>query len=66
MKVIINGFTEDIEPGTNMGGLIRMFEDGDANLIAEVNGRFVHPRDYTGFKVREGDRVELIHPAFGG
>lgn len=66
MRVIVNGFEEDVRPGANVADLIEAFGEQDEVLIVEVNGRFVHPRDYKGFEVRVGDKVELINPAFGG
>jgi thiamine biosynthesis protein ThiS len=66
MKVIINGFEEDIEPGTNLADLIVQFHEQESGLIVEVNGRFVYPEDYKNRKAQPGDKIEMIHPAFGG
>lgn len=66
MEIIVNGFTEKVEPGTSLAELIERFEAGDSSLIVEVNGRFVHDREYATREIQAGDRVELIHPAFGG
>jgi thiamine biosynthesis protein ThiS len=35
-------------------------------VIVEVNGRFVYRKDFSEYTIREGDRVEFIHPSFGG
>ncbi len=66
MQVIVNGFEEEIESGTTLSSLILLFREQSPSLIVEVNGRFVHPRDYDLRQVQSGDRVEMIHPAFGG
>ena len=66
MRVTINGFEEKIQPGSTIDKLIDLFEERDHTLIVELNGRFIHPGDYKTLEVREGDRVEMIHPAFGG
>ena len=66
MKVVVNGFIEEIEPGSTVEDLIFQFEEVDKTLIVEVNGRFIGPKEYPTLKVRAGDRVEMIHPAFGG
>jgi sulfur carrier protein ThiS len=31
-----------------------------------LGGRFVPPADYERTILKDGDRIELIHPAFGG
>ena len=66
MEIIVNGFREEVGPGVSLAALIVMFEEQDDSLIVEVNGRFVHPRDYETFVIEAGDKVEMIHPAFGG
>ncbi|MEJ2660007.1 MAG: MoaD/ThiS family protein [Desulfobacteraceae bacterium] len=38
----------------------------DPDLIVELNGRFVYPRDYATTIVGAGDRLEFINPNFGG
>lgn len=66
MRVTVNGFEEEIEAGTTLSILIELFHEQSPSLIVEVNGRFVHPRDYDHRQVQSGDRIEMIHPAFGG
>jgi thiamine biosynthesis protein ThiS len=66
IRIIVNGFAEEIETGTTLSALIELFREQSPSLIVEVNGRFVHPRDYDRRPVQSGDRVEMIQPAFGG
>lgn len=66
MKIIVNGFEEEVESGVNLPRLIEKFEEEDKGLIVELNGAFVYPADYESTIVREGDKIEFIHPAFGG
>jgi len=66
MKVIINGMEEEVSPGDTVAQLIIRFGEADLNLIVELNGRFLFPDKYENLVVREGDRLEFIHPAFGG
>ncbi len=46
--------------------LIIRFDEADPDLIVEHNGRFVFPRDYSAIRVAPDDRIEFIHPNFGG
>ena len=66
MKVIVNGFEEHIAPGINLATLIREMREQGHGLIVEVNGRFVYPGDYEKYEVKPGDKIEMIHPGFGG
>lgn len=49
-----------------MPELIERHQAQHKDLVVEVNGRFVHPSRYPEIAFQDGDRVELIHPAFGG
>lgn len=66
MQIIVNGFNEQVPAGSTVAQLVEMFEEAHPELIAELNGRFVHPDDYAGTFVSEGARVEFINAAFGG
>ncbi|MEW5724460.1 MAG: sulfur carrier protein ThiS [Thermodesulfobacteriota bacterium] len=66
MKVVINGFEEEVKAGLILADLIVQLREQSSSLIVEVNGRFVYPKDYGTYEIRPGDRIEMIHPAFGG
>ena len=66
IQIIVNGLTETVPAGSTLASLIDLFEEGHPELIAEINGRFVHPQDYAAKQVSAGDRVEFINAAFGG
>jgi thiamine biosynthesis protein ThiS len=66
MRVVVNGFEENIPIGTNLDELIDLFDHRDLSLIVEINHQFVSPADYAHKTLSEGDVVELILPAFGG
>jgi len=66
ISIIVDGFPERVPAGLGLPELIERQRAQHKELVVEVNGRFVHPGDYPGLILRDGDRVELIHPAFGG
>jgi len=67
MKIIFNGFAEELEGGgLTIGDLLDRTQEDDPAVIVEVNGRYVHRKDFNSVKIIEGDRVEFIHPSFGG
>ncbi|MCF8032914.1 MAG: sulfur carrier protein ThiS [Desulfarculaceae bacterium] len=66
MEITVNGMMETVPRDSTLDSLIVLFEEEHPELIAELNGRFVHRQDYAATKVGPGDRVEFINAAFGG
>lgn len=67
MKFILNGFPENFCGSTlSVQNLLDTTQEDDPAVIVEINGRYVHRRDFSSCLINEGDRVELIHPSFGG
>ncbi len=66
MWIMVNGFREEIREGATVMEAIRRWEEEGPHLIVELNHRFVHPGAYAATPLKEGDRLELINPAFGG
>ncbi|MCB2188584.1 MAG: sulfur carrier protein ThiS [Deltaproteobacteria bacterium] len=66
ITIIVDGFPERVPSGLGLPELIDLHQAQHKDLVVEVNGRFVHPRQYPSVVFQAGDRVELIHPAFGG
>ena len=63
---MVNGLQENVPERSSLRDLIVRFEEGDVHLIVELNGRFIHARNYAATRVSAGDEVEFIHPLFGG
>jgi len=67
LKIIFNGFPEEMEGcELTIQELLDRSNEDDPAVIVEVNGRFIYRKDFTTFRIKEGDRVEFIHPSFGG
>jgi thiamine biosynthesis protein ThiS len=67
LRFIFNGFPEEIEDcELTIQDLLDRTEEDDPAVIVEVNGRFVYRKDFSIFSISEGDRIEFIHPSFGG
>jgi thiamine biosynthesis protein ThiS len=64
--VTVDGFSARVPAGTNIAELIQRHQAQHKDLLVELGGRFVAPADYERTILKHGDRVELIHPAFGG
>ncbi len=66
ITVTVDGFKEQVPAGSNLTELIHRQHAQHKDLLVELGGHFVSPGDYDGTVLKDGDRVELIHPAFGG
>jgi thiamine biosynthesis protein ThiS len=66
IRITVNGLSEDVLSSATLADLIDLFHEMDRDLIVEHNGRFVFPQDYGAVQVAPSDRVEFIHPNFGG
>jgi thiamine biosynthesis protein ThiS len=66
MWVIINGFKEEIPESSSIDQVIANNQEYEIHMIVELNHRFIHQKDYETTYLKEGDVLELIHPAFGG
>jgi len=67
VKIVFNGFPEEIEGcGITVQDLLNRTRENVPSVIVEINGRFVPRQDFRTRTVTEGDRVEFIHPSFGG
>jgi sulfur carrier protein len=66
MQVIINGFKEEIPEPCSVARVIADNQEFEIHMIVELNHRFIHQKDYETTFLKEGDVLELIHPAFGG
>jgi len=62
----MNGLDEEVPRDATLAFLIERFKEADPGLIVEHNGRYIYARQYDATRVCEGDRVEFIHPDFGG
>ena len=66
ITIIVDGFEEAAPQGITLAQVIEIHQAQHKDLMAEVNGRFVYPKDYQATVLKQGDRVELVHLAFGG
>lgn len=66
MKLIIDGFEEQVPDGLSVAGLLDHLAEPQKDLVFELNGRYLHRDKYPTTGLADGDRIELIHAAFGG
>ncbi|WP_295881146.1 sulfur carrier protein ThiS [uncultured Thiohalocapsa sp.] len=66
MQIIVNGEARDIPDDLDMAGLIEQLELGGRRIAVEVNRELVPRSTFAGHRLRDGDRVEIIHAVGGG
>ncbi len=66
VEIVVNGFKERVPENATISELIGRFRERDTHLIVEHNGRFVFVQQYDTTRIAAGDRIEFIHPDFGG
>ncbi len=66
IQITVNGMTEDVPEGATIAFLIEHFREAYPGLIVDHNGRYIYAWHYASSRVSQDDRVEFIHPDFGG
>ncbi len=66
IHITVNGMSEEVPEDATLSFLIEHFHEADPALIVEHNGQYVYAQQYGTIRVSENDRVEFIHPDFGG
>jgi thiamine biosynthesis protein ThiS len=66
IKIVFNGFGEDIPENTTIAQLIDHKNEIDGGLIVERNNKYIFRHDYEKTVIADGDKIEFINPDFGG
>jgi sulfur carrier protein len=66
MQVQVNGDPMELPDEATVAVLIDQLELAGKRLAVEVNEDIVPRSQHTGFSLRDGDRVEVVHAIGGG
>jgi sulfur carrier protein len=66
VRILLNGEPREVAEGSTLDLVLEQAEEPAEHALVEVNGRYVPGRLLAGRVLVEGDRVEVILPAFGG
>lgn len=66
MKLLVNGENKEFSDGISVEELIRQLGVRKETVVAEVNRRIVQGDQRAGWKLSDGDQVELIQFVGGG
>ena len=66
IRITVDGFAEVVPVGLNLAELLEVRGESAKITMVEHNGAYVRASELGEVEVKEGDRVEIILPAFGG
>ncbi len=66
MQVMVNGEPRDVRAGLTLSELLEAEGEPASHVLVELNGQYLSARECRERILAGGDRVEIIHPAFGG
>lgn len=66
IRVTIDGLAETIPAGLTLAKLLQRRGEPVAIAMVEHNGEYVRKDHLPNVRLEEGDRIEVILPAFGG
>jgi len=66
MDIQINGKRTQVEPGTTLGGLVRMKNLDPAAVVVEHNLAIVPTRDWDQVNLQDNDVLEILRFVGGG
>lgn len=66
MRVHLNGEERVVPDDVTVKALLESLKLNPALVVVELNRKILSRADYVGVRVREGDRIELVHFVGGG
>lgn len=66
MKVFINGEVKEIAGAVNLIELLENFSLSQERVAVELNKEVVRKRDWESVRVKDADRIEIVHFVGGG
>jgi thiamine biosynthesis protein ThiS len=66
MKVFINGEIKEIAEEINLTDLLKNFSLPQERIAVELNKEVVRKKDWETIRVKDADRIEIVHFVGGG
>jgi sulfur carrier protein len=66
VRVVANGKPFEVEPGTTVGGFVRLRSLDPRFVVVERNGEPLERSRYEEVELADGDRLELVRAVAGG
>ncbi|MEY2480011.1 MAG: hypothetical protein QOI04_938 [Verrucomicrobiota bacterium] len=66
MKVFVNGESVEADDASDVAQIAQQLSLQANSVLIEHNGCALHQREWTGRKISEGDRIEVLRIVAGG
>lgn len=66
MKIFINGETKEIKEEVNLVELLVNFSLPQERIAVELNKEVVRKKDWENIRVKDADKIEIVHFVGGG
>ncbi len=66
MRVFINGVAKEIENDLNLTELLKHFSLPDERIAIELNKEVVRKKEWENIRVKDSDKIEIVHFVGGG
>ena len=66
MIVSLNGEDKNLDEGLSLAELIEMLELTGKRLAVEINQEIVPKSQHAEYKIKSGDKIEIVHAIGGG
>ncbi len=66
MFLLVNGERREVRSSLTIRDLLDEDREPELHVLIEVNGEYLPTRYCLDRVLSDGDRVEIIHPAYGG
>ncbi len=67
MRIFVNDFEMEVPHGINVSRLLEILEESyTADMVVEINHRYIHTKDFNSTVLADNDHIDIIHLAMGG
>lgn len=66
MQILLNGESKEINDEINLIGLLKQFSLPLERIAIELNKEVVRKKDWETIKLKEADKIEIVHFVGGG
>lgn len=66
MRITVNGETRQLDPIITLADLVENLDLGGQRIAVEVNEELVPRSTFAEHRLKDGDRIEIVHAIGGG
>lgn len=66
MTILVNGETKEIQKEINLSELLELLALPSERIAIELNREVVRKKDWANIKIKDADKIEVVHFVGGG